>query len=121
MPPAPKTYYGQCHCGAVRFRATTDLASAGDCNCSRCRRLGWVMQSLPEADFVLESGQNNLREYRFNTKAITHLFCSTCGIESFARGTDGTGQALVMINVHCLEHAPKLEPAAITHWDGANW
>lgn len=119
--PASTTYRGQCHCGAVRYTVTTALDSMGDCNCSRCRRLGWVMQSVPEADFVLESGEAELAIFHFNTQTIDHLFCKTCGIESFARGSDGRGNALVMINVNCLEGVPALDAAAIKHWDGANW
>ena len=119
--PERQTYQGQCHCGAVRYEATTDLASMGDCNCSRCRRLGWVMQSLPATDFTLLSGADQLTPYHFNTDKIDHLFCKTCGIESFARGSDGKGNDVVMINVNCLEGAPPIDRTAIKHWDGANW
>ena len=114
-------YKGQCHCGAVQFTATTDFASMGDCNCSRCRRLGWVMQSAPSSAFSLEAGEDNLTLYRFNTEKIDHLFCKTCGIESFARGSDGKGNEMVMINVACLEGAPPVDRNAIKHWDGANF
>lgn len=116
-----RVYHGQCHCGAVRYTAKTDLSSMGDCNCSRCRRLGWVMQSLPASDFTLESGEDNLSLYHFNTDTIDHLFCKTCGIESFARGTDGKGVATVMINVNCLEGVPLVDRSTVKHWDGANW
>ncbi len=119
---ADKTdHQGQCHCGAVRFSAHTDLTGLGDCNCSRCRRLGWVMQSMPEADFKLVSGADNLTTYRFNTETIDHLFCKTCGIEAFARGSDGKGNVMYMINVHCLDTPPVVDPSAIKHWDGANF
>ena len=121
MTATTQTLHGQCHCGAVRFSARTDLGGTGDCNCSRCRRLGWVMQSVPAADFTLESGADNLTLYRFNTQTIAHLFCSTCGIESFARGVDARGEELVMININCLEGVPAADRAARTHWDGANW
>ncbi len=114
-------YHGQCHCGAVRFTAHTDLSSPADCNCSRCRRLGWVMQSLPADQFRLESGEDNLTLYHFNTEMIDHLFCKTCGIESFARGSDGKGNEMVMININCLEDAPAIDPNAIKHWDGAKF
>lgn len=119
--PETKTYHGQCHCGAVRYEATTDMSSLATCNCSRCRRLGWVMQSLPADRFKLLSGESELSVFHFNTETIDHLFCTTCGIESFARGTDGRGNETVMINVNCLEDAPVIDRAAIKHWDGASW
>lgn len=116
-----QTHSGQCHCGAVRFSAKTDFSGLGDCNCSRCRRLGWVMQSLPASDFTLIAGEDNLTTYRFNTEMIDHLFCKTCGIESFARGSDGKGNEMMMINVNCLENPPAFDRSAIKHWDGANF
>ncbi|MET3927343.1 GFA family protein [Devosia sp. 2618] len=119
--PEAKTYNGQCHCGAVRYTAATDFAGLGDCNCSRCRRLGWVMQAVPAENFKLERGEDNLTLYHFNTDTIDHLFCKTCGIESFSRGSDGKGAQTVMINVNCLEGAPPIDHSAIKHWDGANW
>jgi hypothetical protein len=119
--PGSKTYHGQCHCGAVQYEVSSDLGSMGDCNCSRCRRLGWVMQSAPASQFTLLSGADNLTTYRFNTETIEHVFCKTCGIESFARGKDGKGTETVMFNVNCLEPAVPVERSGITHWDGANW
>ena len=119
--PERQTFSGQCHCGAVRFTATTDLSGMGDCNCSRCRRLNWVLQSAPAGQFTLQSGADNLTTYHFNTENIDHLFCKTCGIEAFARGSDGKGNAMVMINVNCLEPAVVVDRSTIKHWDGANW
>ena len=118
---AARDYHGQCHCGAVRYTAHTDLSGMGDCNCSRCRRLGWVLQAVPAADFTLQAGADALTTYRFNTERIEHLFCRTCGVESFARGVDGKGAETVMINVNCLEDAPPVDRNAIHHWDGANF
>ncbi|WP_137150390.1 GFA family protein [Devosia sp. FKR38] len=116
-----QTYDGQCHCGAVRFSVHTDLSGPSACNCSHCRRLGWIMQSVPAENFTLLSDAEALTLYRFNTHTIDHLFCRHCGIQSFARGSDGKGKSLVMINVNCLEPAVAVDPAAIKHWDGANW
>lgn len=119
--PQPATYHGSCHCGAVSYTVTTALDALGDCNCSRCRRLGWVMQPVPAADFTLQSGEDALVPYRFNTDRIEHLFCSRCGIESFARGLDGRGDPTVVVNVNCLEDAPAVDRNAISHWDGASF
>lgn len=118
--PDAQTYHGQCHCGAVRYTAQTALDGLMDCNCSRCRRLGWVLQAVPAAQFTLLSGEDQLTEYRFNTDRIEHLFCADCGVESFARGQDGKGNGMVMINVNCLDDAPAVDRNTIKHWDGAS-
>lgn len=119
--PQTQGYHGQCHCGAVRFSVHTDLSGLGDCNCSRCRRLGWVMQSAPADQFQLIAGADNLTLYRFNSEKIEHLFCKTCGIEAFARGTASDGKAMVMVNVNCFEPMPPFDRESIHHWDGANF
>jgi len=115
-----QTYQGQCHCGAVRYEVATDLSGLADCNCSRCRRLGWIMQPVPEAEFRLLSGAEALKPYRFNTDRVEHLFCANCGIESFARG-EHEGRKLVVVNVNCLEGVPDIDRSAIQHWDGKNF
>lgn len=116
-----RTYHGHCHCGAVRFEADTALDTPAMCNCSRCQRLGWVMQSVPADKFRLLSGDDKLTNYHFNTNTIDHLFCSICGIESFARGRDGQGAETMMINLNALEDAPEIDRNAIKHWDGRSF
>jgi len=113
-----KVFRGSCHCGAVSYEVRTALDQMMDCNCSRCKRLGSVLQPAAAADFTLLSGTERLKPYRFHTRAIEHLFCSECGIQSFARGTDAEGRDMVMINVNCLEHGPDVDRSAIYHWDG---
>lgn len=62
-----------------------------------------MLAFVPEEQFALLSGEEALTEYRFNTKLISHLFCKTCGTESFSRGTDKAGKATVMVNIRCLD------------------
>lgn len=115
-----KTYAGQCHCGAVRFEMTSDMSGLGDCNCSMCSRLGWVMQTVPESDFRLLEGADRLSTYRFGSRMYAHQFCTTCGIESFARGDDGKGNIVYTINTACLAGLPDIDRASVKHWDGRN-
>lgn len=109
--PEARTYRGSCHCGAVAYEATTDLAQVVACNCSRCSRLGWLISFVGADRFKLLSGADDLAEYRFNTRQIAHLFCTTCGIESFARGKGPDGAEMVCVNLRCLEG---LDPEALT-------
>lgn len=95
-------YEGGCQCGAVRYAVDIDLENTITCNCSRCQPMGFVLAFAPQDDFELQSGEESLTDYRFNKKAIRHLFCSTCGVESFAYGTMPDGTPTVAINVNCL-------------------
>ena len=116
-----KTYSGRCHCGAVTFEMTSDFTALGVCNCSMCSRLGWVMQTVPEADFKLLGGEDRLSTYRFNTKMFAHGFCSVCGIESFARGEDAKGKIVYTVNTACLTDFPDVDRTNVRHWDGRSW
>ncbi len=98
-----KRYTGSCHCGKVKYEVTTDLAKVMDCNCSHCSRKGFLLTFVPVEQFTLVQGADALTEYRFNRHAIQHLFCSTCGVESFARGKGRDGKETAAVNVRCLE------------------
>lgn len=98
-----KTYHGRCHCKAITYEASLELESAIECNCSHCARKGLLLVFVPRDQFVLHSGEALLTEYRFNTKQIKHLFCSRCGVESFAYGKDAEGNDIVSVNVRSLE------------------
>jgi hypothetical protein len=70
---------------------------------------------VPDAKFRLLSGQENLTDYQFNKKVIHHLFCSTCGVASFARGEKPNAGPMVAVNVRCLDgiDAAELKPQMI--------
>jgi hypothetical protein len=96
-------YDGGCHCGKVRFNVDVDLSSPVTCNCSYCSKRGSILAFTPVENFRLESGDQDLTGYRFNSKTIEHLFCSACGMESFARGTTPDGKKMVAVNIRCLD------------------
>ena len=101
---AVEQHEGGCHCGAVRFTAKLDLDQpVMECNCSHCQAKGFLLSFVPAGDFELQSGQDRLTEYHFNKRRITHLFCSTCGVQPFARGTGPDGQEMAAINVRALD------------------
>lgn len=94
---------GSCHCGAVCFTAEVATESGVTCNCSHCSRKGFILAFIAANAFTLEQGADNLTEYWFNKKQIQHLFCKTCGVESFSRGKDEKGGETVAINLRCIE------------------
>lgn len=100
---AQKHYRGGCQCGAVSYEVDVDIDNAITCNCSRCERMGFVLAFAPREKFALKSGEGKMTEYLFNKRQIQHLFCTTCGVESFAFGTMPGGAEMTAINVNCLE------------------
>lgn len=99
---AEQQYSGSCHCGKVSYDVNMDLdAQVIACNCSICGRTGSLLAFAPEANFTLKSGEDALTDYQFNKKKIHHLFCSTCGVRSFARGSMG-GKTVYAVNTRCL-------------------
>jgi hypothetical protein len=114
-----KTYEGGCHCGNVRYRVESDLAQVMSCNCSICRRRGYLLTFVPVAKFELVAGGDALTDYQFNRKNVHHLFCSTCGVGSFGRGTGPGGSEMAAINVRCLDGVD-LDALTITPFDGAS-
>ncbi|HEX3903817.1 MAG TPA: GFA family protein [Polyangia bacterium] len=119
-----KSYTGSCHCGAVQFRVTTDLAAgAGRCNCSICTKvsqLGGIVK--PEA-FQLVSNEESLSSYEWGGRTSKRYFCKQCGIHCFGRGSlPELGGAYVSVNYNCLEGV-ELADLKVIYWDGRhnNW
>ena len=118
---AVSTQPGGCHCGAVRYQVEIDAEAAPiTCNCSMCGRSGTLLQFVPESAFKLEKGESNLTDYQFNKHVIHHVFCKTCGIKPFARGSGPQGP-MVAINVRTLDGADVFALAGKAQpYDGKN-
>lgn len=117
--PTKQTYTGSCHCGAVRYEAEAEIGGALACNCSICSKKGTLLAFTGEEDFRLIEGADKLAEYRFNKHVIGHLFCTTCGVEPFARGVRPDGARMVALNVRCLDGI-ELESIPVRRFDGRN-
>ncbi len=97
------THKGSCHCGAVTYEVTGEFTEAMRCNCSHCKRKGFLLTFVTVERFLLKSGEENLTTYQFNKKHIDHMFCKTCGVQGFGYGHDGNGNYMYAINTNCLE------------------
>ena len=113
------THKGGCHCGAVQFEVEAPSAlRALDCNCSICRKSGYLHLHVPAARFRLLRGEEALSVYTFNTGAAKHGFCKTCGIKSFyipRSLPDGYS-----VNIRCLERT-NIARVKVEPFDGQNW
>jgi len=110
---------GGCHCGRVRFEVSAPARpEVLDCNCSMCRKLGFLHLIVARGDFQLLSGEDALTTYRFNTGTARHLFCATCGVKSFyvpRSHPDGYS-----VNARCLDDGT-VEALVVKPFDGRQW
>ena len=87
-----KTYSGSCHCGAIRFQCTLNLAKGTRrCNCSFCVKSRFWKAFAMNGDFQLLQGEADLGDYQASPSAwpegdVHHYFCKHCGIRPFSKG-----------------------------------
>ncbi|HMI85278.1 MAG TPA: GFA family protein [Polyangiaceae bacterium] len=112
-----QSYKGGCHCGKVSYEVKAELGQVFSCNCSICSKKAYILAFVPPEQFRLFSGEESLTDYQFNKHNIHHLFCSSCGIQSFSRGKGKEGKPMMAINVRCLEGVD-IEKLKVTPLDG---
>ena len=112
-------HLGGCHCGRVRFEVTAPASlDVSDCNCSICKKYGYLHLIVRADQFKLLSGPESLTCYTFNTHTAQHYFCSHCGVKSFyfpRSHPDG-----VSVNARCIDSGT-IESMRVTPFDGDNW
>jgi hypothetical protein len=116
---ALRAHRGACHCGAVRFTvlAPADVI-AEDCNCSICRKAGYLHLLVPATHFTLDAAADALTTYTFNTGTARHTFCRHCGVKAFyvpRSNPDGYS-----VNLRCVETGA-FESVRIDAFDGQDW
>jgi len=68
---------GSCHCGKDAFTVEGDVQQVMECNCSHCRRKGYLLWFAPAEKMTLSTPGGTLSTYTFNKHVIEHVFCST--------------------------------------------
>ncbi|HEX7858379.1 MAG TPA: GFA family protein [Sphingobium sp.] len=114
-------FEGSCHCGAVAFTVDAEMPTqAISCNCSHCRRKGFLLAFVPASQFHLDGGEDALTSYHFNTHKLAHRFCPTCGVQAFAEGAGPDGTEMRAINMRAVPECD-LETLQVNQVDGASY
>ena len=113
-----KWYSGGCHCGKVRFEVQLTRAEAIRCNCSICRKKGFLHLIVTPDNFHLLQGDEYLTTYTFNTHTAIHKFCRYCGIHPFY--TPRSHPDSIDVNVNALDE-DIVDSLTITNFNGQNW
>lgn len=113
-------YSGSCHCGAVRFEIDAVIDRVTECNCSVCRKKGFLHHRVAPDRFRLLSGEDRLGTYRFGTGVAQHRFCTVCGIHVFTRPR--AAPDLYTVNVRVLDdYDLAVAKPEVVAFDGLHW
>ena len=66
-----------CHCGEVEAEVKlpeNGFETLARCNCSICKRKGYIMTPINPQNFKLIKGQDLLTLYQYHTKVAEHIF-----------------------------------------------
>ncbi|RXD04797.1 GFA family protein [Sphingomonas sp. UV9] len=115
-------YQGSCHCGAIVFEVDAEQPTeALACNCSYCRRKGFILALVPADAVTIVKGESSLTKYHFNKHIIEHPFCSVCGCQPFGKrlAPGPGGNTMTVVNLR-LVASIDLDALNVTTMDGAS-
>ena len=113
------TCSGGCHCGRVKFEIEIpDEIIVHRCNCSICRKSGYMHLIVTKSRFLLLDGKDDLVDYRFHTGVARHMFCGVCGIKSFY--VPRSHPDSFSVNLNCVDLPDGVE-VTLEDFDGRNW
>jgi hypothetical protein len=111
-------YQGSCHCKAITFEVEApEIIEADLCNCSICKKSGFLHLIVPLNRFRLVSGEDSITNYSFGSGVAKHTFCALCGVKPFY--TPRSNPDGIDVNVNCLDTKPLA--INVTEFDGRNW
>ena len=113
------TCSGGCHCGRVKFEIEIPgKIFVHRCNCSICRKSGYLHLIVTTDRFLLLEGEESLIDYRFHTGVARHRFCGTCGIKSFY--VPRSHPDSFSVNLNCVDLPDEVE-ISLEDFNGRNW
>ena len=110
-----------CHCGGVEIQVRVPeegFKKLMRCNCSLCKRKGYIIGMIGPEDLKIIKGENLLKLYQYHTKTAKHYFCSNCGIHT--HNNPRSNPKIYGINIACVEDINPFELKNVAINDCAN-
>ena len=110
-----------CHCGEVELEITESESALNKflrCNCSLCKKKGYIMTFAPIVDVKITKGEEKLKLYQYHTKVAEHYFCKICGIYTHHKMRSNPN--MYGINAACIEGVDPYKLDDIEIFDGIN-
>jgi hypothetical protein len=106
--------HGRCHCGAIRYEAEVDPATATICHCTDCQMLtGSAYRAnvpAPAASFVLRFGtpKTYVKTTAESGTRRLHAFCPECGTPVYSCAV--ADPPSYSLRIGCLDERSELAP-----------
>lgn len=105
-----ETYSTNCHCGQLKYEVKLSPPvpqhTIVSCNCSICRRNGYLLACALRGNVRILRGGDRTAEYSFNRHKATHVFCPACGSSAFIGFNNNEAKDVIGINVHDFGLSP---------------
>ena len=110
-----------CHCGEVELEIKESEGALNKflrCNCTLCKKKGYIMTFAPITDVKITKGEDKLKLYQYHTKVAEHYFCPDCGI--YTHHKMRSRPDMFGLNVGCIDDIDQFQLENVGLNDGQN-
>ena len=110
-----------CHCGEVELEIKESEGALNKflrCNCTLCKKKGYIMTFAPITDVKITTGEDKLKLYQYHTKVAEHYFCPDCGI--YTHHKMRSRPDMFGLNVGCIDDIDQFKLENVGLNDGQN-
>lgn len=103
---------GQCHCGAITFKATVDPKKALVCHCTDCQRISGApfraVLPTPVGDVTISGSAKHYVKVADSGNRRAQAFCAECGTQLYA--TEAEAPKVLNLRLGCVNERAELVP-----------
>ena len=103
---------GQCHCGAISFKATVDPKKVLVCHCTDCQRISGApfraVLPTPVEDVTISGTAKHYVKVADSGNRRAQAFCAECGTQLYA--TEADAPKVLNLRLGCVNERAELVP-----------
>ena len=103
---------GQCHCGAISFKATVDPTKVLVCHCADCQRFSGgpfrAVLPTPVEQVAISGAAKHYVKVAESGNRRAQAFCAECGTQLYATEADVPG--VLNLRLGCVNERAELAP-----------
>lgn len=103
---------GQCHCGAISFKANVDPTKVLICHCTDCQRISGApfraVLPTPVEDVTISGTAKHYVKVADSGNRRAQAFCAECGTQLYA--TEAEAPKVLNLRLGCVNERAELVP-----------